>query len=51
MRVPEGVEPGPLDLQGIEQRPQMILDDLLRSVCAAVPIAEQQAKQVRLPRF
>lgn len=51
MRVPESVEAGSLDLQDIKQRPQMIIDDLLRRVCAAVPIAEQQAERVRLPRF
>jgi len=45
------MEPGALDLQGIEQRPEMILDDLLRSVRAAVAIAEQQAERVRLPHF
>ncbi|SRR6266478_5338755 len=34
--VPKSVEPGALDLQGIEQRPELILDDLLRSVRAAI---------------
>ena len=34
-------EPGALDIQGIEQRPEMILDDLLGSIRAAVAVAEK----------
>jgi len=39
------MEPGALDLQGIEQRSELILDDLLGSVCAAIAITEQQAER------
>jgi hypothetical protein len=49
--VPESMEAGALDLQGIEQRPELILDDLLGSVRAAIAITEQQAERVRLPHF
>ncbi len=49
--VPESVEPSAPDLQGIEQRPELILDDLLRSVRAAIAITEQQAERVRLPQL
>ena len=49
--VPESVEPSAPDLQGIEQRPELILDDLLGSVRAVIAIKEQQAEWVRLPHF
>src|SRR5947207_10432858 len=49
--VPESMEAGALDLQGIEQRPELILDDLLRSVCAPIAVAVKQPQGVRFPRF
>jgi hypothetical protein len=39
--VSESMESGTLNFQGIEQRIEMVLDDLLRGVRAAVAVAEQ----------
>jgi hypothetical protein len=45
------MESGALDLEGIEQRIETVLNDLLRGVRAAIAVAEQQAERVGLPRF
>jgi hypothetical protein len=47
----ESMEPSPRDLQGIEQRPEMVLDDLLGSVRTGSAIAEKQPERIELPRI